>query len=47
MWGKLTDHDLNAVAGKSDQLLSKIQERPCLKSEKTEKELKEREGSLK
>ena len=26
-WGKLTDHDLNVINGKQDQLEGKIQER--------------------
>ena len=40
-WGKLTDDDLDVVAGKRDQLLGKIQERYGITKEEAEKEFKE------
>jgi uncharacterized protein YjbJ (UPF0337 family) len=39
-WGKLTDDDLTAVAGKRDQLLGKIQERYGMAKDEAERELK-------
>ena len=39
-WGKLTDDDLDVVAGKRDQLLGKIQERYGITKEEAEKEFK-------
>lgn len=38
-WGKLTDDDLKAVAGKRDQLLGKLQERYGLAKDQAEKQL--------
>lgn len=38
-WGKLTDDDLEVIAGKKDQLLGKIQERYGLDKDKAEKAL--------
>lgn len=38
-WGKLTDDDLEAVAGKKDQLVGKMQERYGLAKDKAEAEL--------
>ena len=38
-WGKLTDDDLTAIAGKRDQLAGKLQERYGLAKDKAEKEL--------
>jgi uncharacterized protein YjbJ (UPF0337 family) len=38
-WGKLTDSDLEVVAGKRDQLLGKLQEKYGIKREEAEKEL--------
>ena len=35
-WGKLTDDDLDVIAGKRDQLLGKIQERHGLSQEEAE-----------
>ena len=40
-WGKLTDDDLDVIAGKRDQLLGKIQERQGILKEEAEKQLKE------
>ena len=40
-WGKLTDDDLDLIAGKRDQLLGKIQERQGILKEEAEKQLKE------
>jgi uncharacterized protein YjbJ (UPF0337 family) len=37
-WGKLTDDDLEVVAGKKDQLIGKLQERYGWEREKAEKE---------
>ncbi len=39
-WGKLTDDDLDIIAGKRDQLLGKIQERHGITLEQAEKELR-------
>jgi uncharacterized protein YjbJ (UPF0337 family) len=38
-WGKLTDDDLDVIAGKRDQLLGKLQERHGLSKEEAEKQL--------
>ena len=38
-WGKLTDDDLDVIAGKRDQLLGKIQKRHGLTLEEAEKQL--------
>jgi uncharacterized protein YjbJ (UPF0337 family) len=40
-WGKLTDDDLNIVAGRRDQLAGKIQERYGLAMEDAEKQVAE------
>jgi uncharacterized protein YjbJ (UPF0337 family) len=40
-WGKLTDSDLEVVAGRKDHLLGKLQEKYGLKREAAEKELDE------
>lgn len=40
-WGKLTDDDLDVVAGKRDQFLGKLQERQGLARDAAEKQLKE------
>lgn len=42
-WGKLTDDDLDVVAGKRDQLVGKLQERYGKTKEAVEAELKEYE----
>ena len=36
-WGKLTDDDLDVIAGKRDQLLGKLQERNGLKRDESGK----------
>jgi len=46
-WGKLTDDDVDVIAGKRDILLGKIQERHGIAREEAEKELKTWEDSLK
>jgi uncharacterized protein YjbJ (UPF0337 family) len=38
-WGKLTDDELDVVAGKRDQLIGKIQERYGVKKDQAEKEV--------
>jgi uncharacterized protein YjbJ (UPF0337 family) len=38
-WGKLTDDDLNMIAGKRDQLAGKIQERYGLSKEDAHREI--------
>lgn len=38
-WGKLTDDDLDIIAGKRDQLLGKIQERHGISKEEAEKQV--------
>ena len=38
-WGKLTDDDLDVIAGKKDELVGKIQERYGISKEKAEQEL--------
>ena len=40
-WGKLTDDDLKAVAGKRDQLIGKIQEKYGMAKDQVEKQLSE------
>jgi len=46
-WGKLTDDDVDVIAGKRDILLGKIQEKHGIAREEAEKELKAWEASLK
>jgi uncharacterized protein YjbJ (UPF0337 family) len=46
-WGKLTDDDVDVIAGKRDILLGKIQEKHGVAREEAEKELKVWEASLK
>lgn len=46
-WGKLTDDDVDVIAGKRDILLGKIQEKHGIAYEKAELELKAWESSLK
>lgn len=43
-WGKLTDDDLDVIAGKRDQLLGKIQERQGIVKEAAEKQLSDWES---
>ena len=38
-WGKLTDDDLDVIAGKKDQLLGKIQDRYGLTKEEAERQI--------
>ena len=40
-WGKLTDDDLDVIAGKKDQLAGKLQERYGYEKAQAEKELDE------
>ncbi len=40
-WGRLTDDDLDIVAGKRDQLLGRIQERHGLTQDEASKQLTE------
>lgn len=40
-WGKLTDDDLDIIAGKQDQLAGKIQERYGISKEEAEKQIRE------
>jgi uncharacterized protein YjbJ (UPF0337 family) len=37
-WGKLTDDDLDVIAGKAEQLVGKLQERYGLQREQAERE---------
>ncbi|MCA0212568.1 MAG: CsbD family protein [Proteobacteria bacterium] len=39
-WGKLTDDDLDVIAGKRDQLLGRIQERHGVARDEAEKQVK-------
>ena len=39
-WGKLTDDDMDVIAGKRDQMLGKLQERQGLAKEAAEDQLK-------
>jgi uncharacterized protein YjbJ (UPF0337 family) len=38
-WGKLTDDDLDIIAGKRDQLLGRIQERHGMARDEAEKQI--------
>lgn len=38
-WGKLTDDDLDVIAGKRDQLLGRIQERHGIARDEAEREV--------
>jgi uncharacterized protein YjbJ (UPF0337 family) len=38
-WGKLTDDDLDVIAGKQDQLVGKIQERYGITKEEAKKQI--------
>jgi uncharacterized protein YjbJ (UPF0337 family) len=38
-WGRLTDDELDVVAGKRDQLIGKVQERYGMKKDQAEKEV--------
>ncbi len=39
-WGKLTDDDMDVIAGKRDQMLGKLQEREGLARDAAEEQLK-------
>ena len=43
-WGKLTDDDMDVIAGKRDQLLGKIQQRHGLTKEEADKQLDDWHG---
>jgi uncharacterized protein YjbJ (UPF0337 family) len=43
-WGKLTNDDLDVIAGKREQLLGKIQQRYGVAREEAERQVKEWEG---
>ncbi|MET4579781.1 CsbD family protein [Ottowia thiooxydans] len=43
-WGKLTDDDLDVIAGKRDQFLGKLQERQGIAKDVAEKELSDWES---
>ena len=38
-WGKLTDDDIDVIAGKRDQLLGRLKERYGLEKDRAEKEV--------
>ena len=40
-WGKLTDDDLDVIAGKRDQLLGRIQERHGIAKDEAEKQVQD------
>ncbi len=46
-WGKLTDDDIDVIAGRREILLGKIQEKHGIAREEAEKQLKAWEDSLK
>ena len=41
MWGKLTDDDLDVIAGKKDQLLGRVQKAYGVTKEEAEKQVNE------
>lgn len=43
-WGKLTDDDLDVIAGKRDQLVGRIQERHGVSKDIADKQVKEWES---
>lgn len=45
-WGKLTDDDIEVIAGKRDKLRGRIQERYGLAKEKAEEQLQKFEDQL-
>ena len=45
-WGKLTDDDIDVIAGKRDQLLGRLKERYGYEKEQAEKELDSFLGNL-
>ena len=44
-WGKLTDDDLDVIAGRRDQLAGKIQERHGVARDEAERQIKDFEKS--
>jgi uncharacterized protein YjbJ (UPF0337 family) len=44
-WGRLTDDDLDQIAGSKDKLIGKIQERYGYDRDRAEREVNERLGS--
>ena len=44
-WGKLTDDDLDVVAGKRDELVGRVQERYGIAKAEAERQVKEFESS--
>ena len=40
-WGKLTDDDLDVIAGRRDQLMGKIQERHGVARDEAERQIKD------
>lgn len=46
-WGKLTDDDLDVIAGKRDKLVGKIQEKYGVAREAAEKQIEEYRARLK
>jgi uncharacterized protein YjbJ (UPF0337 family) len=46
-WGRLTENDLEVVAGKRDQLIGRIQEAYGLSKDAVEKQISEWQGKLK
>jgi uncharacterized protein YjbJ (UPF0337 family) len=45
-WGKLTDDDLEQIAGKRDMLLGKIQEKYGIAQDEAEKRIRDFEKTL-
>jgi uncharacterized protein YjbJ (UPF0337 family) len=43
-WGKLTDDDIDVIAGKRDQLLGRIQERHGIAKDEADKQVREFES---
>jgi uncharacterized protein YjbJ (UPF0337 family) len=44
-WGKLTDDDLDVIAGRRDQLLGRIQQRHGLAKDEAERQVRAWEGT--
>jgi uncharacterized protein YjbJ (UPF0337 family) len=42
-WGKLTDDELDKIAGKRDQLVRRVQKRYSVKKDEAEKQVMDRE----
>jgi uncharacterized protein YjbJ (UPF0337 family) len=45
-WGKLTDDDLDVIAGKQDQLTGKLQERYGITKEEATRQIREWSSSM-